>query len=204
MNIFIIITLISFSLGIYFFINSIKIQGIVLKTFRHNKDRIISYYEYKPNFFHKPNWSILFNCLEKSGSDKAPFIIGKIAYYLNSDIALVLKSNKNNSEDYRIKDNWYYPNTTEIFTVILKKGSNFIKTVKKNKVLVLDSLLKDKIPLPLIRIGVNSLIAVNLNRKNENILLIVCNCKKKHGKPPYQISYTMADAELAKVIASLI
>jgi hypothetical protein len=196
--IIVIITVLTFPIGFMFLINALKTRNRILKVYNFDKENILSYYDYMGQTTYEPNWSIISNCIAKNQSGKESYILKEVANSLNSEIAFIITEK---GDGFRIKDNWYYSRLHQNLNIVLSQNSNFIRTAFKNKTVVIDYMLNDKIPPVFKKFGIKSLLAIAMNCEKEKCILCIGNTKNLTGTQPYQVSYTRSDIELAEVIS---
>lgn len=151
-----------------------------------------------------PNFSWIVHGRVEEEKWRAFRLLMDIANKVNSEISFVLVPSEEYSGFWTIPEGWFYSEREFPSNLSISSDEELIRKVLLDESIVLDPELGDKIPESFSQVGIRSLIAVALGFPKREALLVVCNSKEPSGKPPYQVSYTRGDDELAKVMARVI
>jgi len=151
-----------------------------------------------------PNWSRIIHGGVEEDLDRVSLLLKEITEKLESETAFVLTPSKETPGIWTILEGWIYSEKEFPTDLSVSNEADIIKKTLLEESMVLDTKLEDRIPEPLEKLGIESVIAVAIGYPKREALLVVCNRKKLVGRPPFQIHYTKADGELAVVMARVI
>ena len=151
-----------------------------------------------------PNWSRIVHGRVAEGQSRISLLLKEIAEKLESETALLLAPSAEKPEVWTIPKGWVYSEKEFPIDLSISDKSDIVKRTLSEESVVLDAKLEDAIPEALARLSIESAIAVAVGYPRREALLLICNSKKLVGRPPFQVSYTKADGELAMVMARVI
>ena len=149
---------------------------------------------------YRPNWGIFLQWGSRGGGTHSSIMLKEIANVLHSEIAFFLQENPKEPGRWYIPHGGLYPKHEYLRDVDLGFSDDIVKQTLSEYTVVYDNCVKDVIPKGLRKLGIESFIATYTTIKHEATILVICKSTEKHGRDPYQVSYSLNDRSFASIM----